>query len=97
MSFAAILKTGWDLCRRRSGFFITSPHFDMKMFRRGVTASSQLGAEAFGSTGPQVDAELIGMLALYFEQMGIRDAALRVTVSDVRSAAQRTTSCSRRI
>jgi len=38
----------------------------------------QLGAEAFGSTGPLVDAELIGMLALYFEQMGIRDAALRV-------------------
>ena len=38
----------------------------------------QLGAEAFGSNGPLVDAELIGMLALYFERMGIQDAKLRV-------------------
>lgn len=38
----------------------------------------QLGAEAFGSTGPLVDAELIGMLALFFERVGIRDAALHI-------------------
>lgn len=38
----------------------------------------QLGAEAFGSEGPLVDAELIGLLALYFTRLGIDDAALRV-------------------
>ena len=38
----------------------------------------QLGAEAFGSDGPMIDAEMIGMLALYFERMGITGTLLRI-------------------
>ena len=38
----------------------------------------QLGAEAFGSDGPMIDAEMIGMLALYFERMGIQGTLLRI-------------------
>ncbi len=38
----------------------------------------QLGAEAFGSEGPGIDAELIGMLALFFERMGIPDTSLHI-------------------
>ncbi|MDD4327848.1 MAG: histidine--tRNA ligase [Eubacteriales bacterium] len=38
----------------------------------------QLGAEAFGSAGPRVDAELISMISLFFRRLGIYDSMLRI-------------------
>ena len=38
----------------------------------------QFGCEAFGSAGPAVDAELIGLLHLFFETIGVRETALRI-------------------
>ena len=49
----------------------------------------QLGAEAFGSFGPGIDAEMIGMLSLFFERMGVSGAALHINsigCPDCRSA-----------
>ena len=38
----------------------------------------QLGAEAFGAAGPQIDAELISMLTVFFSKLGINDSMLRI-------------------
>lgn len=36
----------------------------------------QFGVEAFGANGPEIDAEMIGLLALFFERMGIQKTRL---------------------
>lgn len=38
----------------------------------------QIGAEAFGSEGPQVDAEIISMLHLLMDRLGIRDTVIEI-------------------
>ncbi len=38
----------------------------------------QLGAEAFGALGPQIDAEIISMLTVFFSRLGINDSMLRI-------------------
>ncbi len=38
----------------------------------------QFGCEAFGSAGPAVDAELISLLQLYFETLGLKKTSLRI-------------------
>lgn len=38
----------------------------------------QLGAEAFGAVGPQVDAEIISLLDLYFRSLGINNSMLKI-------------------
>lgn len=38
----------------------------------------QFGCEVFGSAGPAVDAELISLLQLYFETLGLRRTSLRI-------------------
>jgi histidyl-tRNA synthetase len=38
----------------------------------------QFGCEVFGSTGPAVDAELISLLALFFEKSGLSQTSLRI-------------------
>jgi len=38
----------------------------------------QFGAEAFGAAGPAIDAEMIGMLSVFFEEMGLRQTGLRI-------------------
>lgn len=36
----------------------------------------QFGVEAFGSQGPDIDAEIISLLVLFFERMGVRETRL---------------------
>ncbi|MCX8032847.1 MAG: histidine--tRNA ligase [Thermoleophilia bacterium] len=38
----------------------------------------QLGVEAFGSTSPELDAEVIGLLAAVYRELGLRDVELRL-------------------
>jgi histidyl-tRNA synthetase len=38
----------------------------------------QFGSEVFGSAGPVVDAELISMLALFFNELGLQQTSLRI-------------------
>lgn len=38
----------------------------------------QLGLEAFGATGPEIDAEVICLLATYFEKLGITSTKVRI-------------------
>lgn len=38
----------------------------------------QLGLEAFGSKGPKIDAEIIGLLDLFFKSLGIKDTGIRI-------------------
>lgn len=38
----------------------------------------QLGLEAFGSYGPEIDAEIIYLLAKYFEKMGIKSTKIKI-------------------
>lgn len=38
----------------------------------------QFGLEAFGSKGPQIDAEVISILVLFFERMGLSQTQLRI-------------------
>lgn len=38
----------------------------------------QFGVEAFGAAGPEVDAEIIGLLAAFFRSLGLRQTSLRI-------------------
>jgi histidyl-tRNA synthetase len=38
----------------------------------------QFGAEAFGSAGPVVDVEIISLLAMFFDRLGIRNTGLNI-------------------
>jgi histidyl-tRNA synthetase len=38
----------------------------------------QFGAETFGSVGPAIDAEMIGLLAVFFEELGLSRTGLRI-------------------
>ena len=38
----------------------------------------QFGAETFGSSGPAIDAEMIGLLAVFFEELGLSRTGLRI-------------------
>jgi histidyl-tRNA synthetase len=38
----------------------------------------QLGLEAFGSPGPAIDAEIISLIAVFFQRLGISDSMLRI-------------------
>jgi len=50
----------------------------------------QLGVEAIGSNAPELDAEVIGVLATLFTEIGIRDTQLRLNSMAVRGADPRT-------
>lgn len=38
----------------------------------------QLGLEAFGSYGPEIDAEIISLLSFYFNQLGIKSTKIKI-------------------
>lgn len=38
----------------------------------------QLGLEAFGSRGPEIDAEIISLISVFFQKLGIQDSMLRI-------------------
>ena len=38
----------------------------------------QLGLEAFGSEGPQIDAEIISLLVMFFDRIGVEGAKVRI-------------------